>query len=181
MLKQKNIFLDGEKVTREDLEDDGEGDGGRFWKKIMDNAEHVGLNCLTWTMEKDGYFLRVKVYLKLAQEFEKASVRSSVGNHQNDWMSSRATSPPAGAGRERHGATRGMCKASIPVTAHSRHLISPTHTHLASVRRSQGAHSNQRVEPTHRWLPIVYLPTPQTLAHSVQAGPFLSARCWLAS
>lgn len=89
MLKQKNIFLDGEKVTREDLEDDGEGDGGRFWKKIMKNTEHVGLNCLTWTMEKDGYFLRVKVYLKLAQEFEKQSVRATVGNHQNDWIETR--------------------------------------------------------------------------------------------
>lgn len=53
---------------------------------VLDNEIDVGLNCITWMTSIDGYRVRLKLYLKLPQELEKASVRSKMGQHIHDWL-----------------------------------------------------------------------------------------------
>ena len=66
-------------------------DGG---STLLDNEADVGLNCLTWmtnVRSDDGkrFRVRLKVYLKLVQELEKASTRANIGQHVWDWTTAR--------------------------------------------------------------------------------------------
>lgn len=89
LLSKGGFFLQGHKFDADDF--DGDDDGMQFKKIIMDNAHKVGLNCLSWTQHHHGRFCRVKVYIKLVQEFEKQSVRSTCGNHIDDWIEMMGT------------------------------------------------------------------------------------------
>ena len=74
--------MEGDKGDDSDCEEDDRP----ARKTILNNAHKVGRNCVTWLVQMDGMCVRVKLYLKLVQEFEKQSVRSSVGQHISDWI-----------------------------------------------------------------------------------------------
>ena len=68
-----------------------EGQGQWAPKTVLDNVADCGHNCLTWMtsiVAPDGrrYRVRLKLYLKLPQEFEKGSVRTNIGQHVWDWI-----------------------------------------------------------------------------------------------
>jgi len=80
------FWMEGKQVDSRPDEWDSDGRPvSEASKKIMDNAHKVGNNCITWVQRCKGMFVRVKAYIKLVQEFEKQSVRSTVGNHISDW------------------------------------------------------------------------------------------------
>ena len=86
------FWMDGKKLkaNKEDWDSDGRPIKETS-KKIMDNAHKVGHNCITWMQKCNGLVVRVKAYIKLVQEFEKQSVRSTVGNHIPDWAEMSGT------------------------------------------------------------------------------------------
>lgn len=105
-------------------------DGG---STLLDNEADVGLNCLTWmttirTDDGKSFRVRLKVYLKLVQELEKASTRANIGQHVWDWTTARDSRLAAA----RNATTdTGMTRAEITVyydrkpetTAEGEHVV----------------------------------------------------------
>lgn len=55
--------------------------------KVLENADKVGLNCLTWWHDNN----REKVYAKMVQQFESKEVRATVGHHISEWVETTGT------------------------------------------------------------------------------------------
>ena len=50
-------------------------------RTILDNADQVGNNCLTYMETVDGLTTRCKIYNKMVQMLESKNVRETVGQH----------------------------------------------------------------------------------------------------
>ena len=61
------------------------GDGKRH-KNIIENDSTVSNTCLSFWLENETGFLRVKLYDKFKQSMESGSVRGNVGSHFNNWI-----------------------------------------------------------------------------------------------
>ena len=60
-------------------------------RTILDNADQVGNNCLTYMETVDGLTTRCKIYNKMVQMLESKSVRETVGQHWKDWVCQKDT------------------------------------------------------------------------------------------
>ena len=59
---------------------------GQKHEHIIDNNNTVSETCLSFWLENETGFLRVKLYDKLRQSLETGSVRAGVGSHLNNWI-----------------------------------------------------------------------------------------------
>ena len=92
LVRKCGFRLEGQEDSEDS--DSEEDEGGRSTTRtILQNEHKVGRNCITWlqTSERGQHRLRVKLYAKLVQEFEKHSVRTTVGQHIGDWIEMRDT------------------------------------------------------------------------------------------
>ena len=79
---------------------------------IIDNDQHVGRNCLTFILSKNGRTIRCKIYDKMVQMLESYSVRENGGNHWWDWATQQDT-PLANARDNPDARERGLTRMEI--------------------------------------------------------------------
>ena len=116
---------------------------------ILDNVPEVGHNCLSWmTTVKDSkgraFRVRLKIYLKLVQELEKAAVRANIGQHIWDWLVSMGSR----LANARDATTNvGMTRAEITVYYDRRPVESEGGTWGITVPHFDEAHTELDSEP----------------------------------
>lgn len=79
------FIVQGQQLTVSEFDSEGEPQSVHA-QVILNNARKVGLNCVSWmqTDPETGLQIRLKVYLKLVQQFEKKEVRDTCGHHIHD-------------------------------------------------------------------------------------------------
>jgi len=118
-------------------------------KTILDNKHKVGNNCVTWLVEMGGNRVRVKLYLKLVQEFEKQSVRSSVGQHIPDWIEMMDTRL---AGARDATVVHGLCRSESSLYVDGLHIPIPAaHLHIPATAAGMTLYAQQQLDvvPPH--------------------------------
>ena len=121
-------------------------------KTVLNNAHKVGLNCVSWmqTDAETGLQVRLKVYLKLVQQFEKKEVRDTCGHHIHDVIEAfdtrlaDATEATEDTGLLRSESTVYVDKASIP--------ISKAHLSLPATAEEVTEFCAHQLEIVPKWL-----------------------------
>jgi hypothetical protein len=117
------FIIQGQQLSVSEFDSEGEPQT-KHAQVILNNAHKVGLNCVAWmqTDPQTGLQIRLKVYLKLVQQFEKKEVRDTCGHHIHDVIEaidtrlSHATDATKDHGLLRSESTIYVDKSSIPIS-----------------------------------------------------------------
>lgn len=95
---------------------------GQKDKNIIENDHTVSNTCLSFWLENETGFLRVKLYDKFKQSLESGSVRSNVGSHLNNWINN-----PGSKLRDtlKRSVPYGVLRVEISYTLENSHIKTP--------------------------------------------------------